>query len=556
MPFIAFPHQYSDLIKLRRILGVIHTLLIQDRQPTDEVLGYDLLASGVIGARRFAHLPLEQQIQAWQRLPSPLQTPRTTARDLRRMFKVFGLLEEFPTNNYALTDRGERIVRCSRDSLTDDEVEVWANALLNLKFYSAADDEHINANFRARPFVIMLHLLAGRDLENRLLAFAMSALSEEASAIRRIETIVEGIASGTVTLDQALATEGISRAQAANLVKILPSIGEQLGLIERRAGISSITDLGRTFLTNAEAEVPLWYRDLPGRGVQRERIAAAIATLAQGDVEEQAFSQVLSNVGYSLSQAVADLGNLGIQVRIANGFISTEPALSFDFIQDVPPEVRHAPAFSTFGDLLGTGIVSLPSVLLTVSGTTLRSSRPRPAIRRRRFRGSRDITDPTSLTRRIGESAIISINMDPLDRARRIELLRERTVQHQQLVALMSELYLSHGLVPREGDFDLVAETSGVAVLHEMKTLTDTNERLQVIQAVGQLFYYEHFIVGPEVGPGIRVEKAVVFDRPPADQAHIDYLATLGIHVYWRTSTVEIDGSPQSVTFLRTLLGI
>jgi len=556
MPFIAFPHQYSDLIKLRRILGVIHTLLLQNRQPTDEVLGYELLSSGLIGARRFAHLPLQQQVQAWQQLPSSLQTPRTTAQDLRRMFKVFGLLEEFPTSSYTLTGRGERIIRCSGDSLTDDEAEVWTNALLNLKFHSAADDVYINANFRVRPFVIMLHLLAGRDVENRLLAFAMSALSEEPSAIRRIEAIVESVASGGLTLDQALASEGISKAQAANLVKILPSMGEQLGLIERRAGISSITDLGRTFLRNAEAQVPLWYRDLPGSGDQRERIAAVITTLSQGDIQEQALSQVLSDIGYPLPQVASDLGGLGIQVNIASGFISTTPGLSFDYIQDVPPEVRHGSVFSSFSELLGTGIVSLPSVLLTTSGTTVSSPRPRPAIRRRRFRGSRDITDPASVARRTGGSAIISINTDPLDRARRIELLRERTDQHQQLVATMSELYLSHGLVPREGDFDLVVETGGVAVLHEMKTLTDTNERLQVMQAVGQLFYYEHFAVGPEIGPGIRIEKAVVFDRPPADQAHVDYLATLGIHVYWRTSTGEIDGSPQSVTFLRTLLGI
>lgn len=556
MPFIAFPHQYSDLIKLRRILGMIYALLSQNRQPTDEVFGYELLSSGLIGARRFAHLPLQQQIQAWQRLPWSLQTPRTTARDLRRMFKVFGLLEEFPANNYALTNRGERIVRCSGDSLTDDETEVWTNALLNLKFHSAADDAHINTNFRTRPFVIMLHLLADRDLENKLLAFAMSALLEESSAIQRIQTIVGSVASGRLTLDQALASEGISKAQAANLVKILPSMGEQLGLIERRAGISSITDLGHMFLTNAKAQVPLWYRDLPGSGVQRERTAAVLTTLAQGDIEQQAFYQVLNNIGYSLPQAVVDLGNLGIQVRIANGFISTTPGLSFDFIQDIPSEVRHGPVFSAFGELLGTGVVSLPSVLLTTSGRTVSSSRPRPAIRRRRFRSSRDITDPTSVARRTGRSAIVSINTDPLDRARRIELLRERTDQHQQLVAIMSELYLSYGLIPREGDFDLLTEIGGVAILHEMKTLTDTNERLQVIQAVGQLFYYEYFVVGPEVGPGIRIEKAVVFDRPPADQAHMDYLASLGIHVYWKTSTGEIDGSPQSVTFLRTLLGI
>jgi len=520
------------------------------------VFGYELLSSRLIRARRFAGLPIAQQVQEWQRLPPSLQTPRTTARDLRRMFRVFGLLEEFPTGNYGLTERGERIVRSSESFLSNDEIEAWTNALINLKFYSAADDPAINAVFRIRPFVLMLDLLEHQSLDKKLLTFSMAASSERPAEIQRIRTIVSEVVSGSKTLDQALQTEGIPRAQAANLVKILPSMGEQLALIERHAGVSSITQRGRLFLANARDQIPIWYRDLPGNATQKKRMAGVLATLAQGAVEEHALSQVLTGIGYSVSQSVVDLNNVGIHVTVVGGFVSATPPISFDLLQDVPAHVRHDPIFGVLGNLLGAGVVLTPATLVTPTGSLSYLPRPRPSIRRRRIRGANQITNPAMLMPRRGASATAPLAIDPLDQARRMELVRERTEQHQRLVASMAELYLARGIIPVEGDFDLLVEVNGVAVLHEMKTLTDTNERLQVMHAVGQLFYYEYFSVPHEVGTSSRIEKAVVFDRVLADQSHIDYLESLGIYIYWRTPEEEINGTPISMVFLRSLLGI
>lgn len=556
MSYIAFPHQYSDLLKLRRILQTISVLLSRGHQPLDDVLGYELLSSGIIGARKFAHLPIAQQIQAWQQLAPSLQTPRTTARDLRRTFKIFGLLEELPTGNFRLTERGERVACASESVLSDEETQVWTNALLNLKFYSAADDPGINAGFRTRPFILMLHLLEHQALENRLLAFAMAANSEDPSEIQRIKAIVDGVTSGGTTLDQALQAEIIPRAQAADLVKILPSMGEQLGLIDRRAGVSSLTDRGRVLLTNARSQAPIWYRDLPEDGTRCERMAAVLATLSQGDVEEQALLQVLVGIGSSLPEVMADLSTVGIQVAIVSGFVSATPAISFDLLQDVPSAIRNGATFGAFSDLLRIGMCSAPTVVLPPTGPLVSTTRPRPVIRRRRFRGSRQITNPATLIPSPGAPVTALPAVDPLERARQIELQRERTEQHQRLVAAMSELYLARGITPIEKDFDLLIETNGIAVLHEMKTLTDTNERLQVMHAVGQLLYYEYFDVPLEIGLGVRLEKAVVFDRALADRAHMDYLESLGIHVFWTTSAGEIDGTPSGIAFLRNLLSL
>jgi len=154
----------------------------------------------------------------------------------------------------------------------------------------------------------------------------------------------------------------------------------------------------------------------------------------------------------------------------------------------------------------------------------------------------------------------IAENPDPQEKSMRQELLKERTDLHQEVVKSLAKLYLERKIRPKRDDFDLFVEKNGRAILHEIKTIGPEDrrdERLQIINAVGKLLYYEHFnIPGTLERSGSPVEKFVVFDREPLDQDHVAFLRSIGLHVLWVGRGDLIEGHPESVAELHRFLGI
>src|SRR6266571_6861210 len=178
MPYVVFPHQVNDLIKLRTALRIASDLLDSDRRIDDESLGYTLFLKGVIKARNPTGNSLQTQLEEIKLKRKEDQSPLTIARDLRRLFVLFGLIKK-KNGSFSITERGEQIATTSKASpLTIEEKSAWLEGLIELVL---PDDKP-----RFRPLLIILQVLASAPVESRLLAFTLTAKDESKEELERI----------------------------------------------------------------------------------------------------------------------------------------------------------------------------------------------------------------------------------------------------------------------------------------------------------------------------------------------------------------------------------
>jgi ribosomal protein S19E (S16A) len=249
MPFVAFPHQFNDLIKLRQILQTTDALLKSGKEIDDESLGYTLFLKGLIKQRKPSSIPLSEQLDTIKRKPKSDQSPLTIARDIRRLFLLLGLIQR-KNGKFQITERGRKIADTPPNSqMSIDEKKVWFEGLQNLVLRQSG------ASTTFRPLRVMLEMLADKPIETRLLTFAFTAMNESYGEIQRIKDIVDRISTRKTQFSVETASAEISESNARNSVKILPALAEFLGLIRRSGGVASLTPYGRTLLDRQVRQV-------------------------------------------------------------------------------------------------------------------------------------------------------------------------------------------------------------------------------------------------------------------------------------------------------------
>ncbi|MEM9511627.1 MAG: hypothetical protein AAF978_02925 [Cyanobacteria bacterium P01_E01_bin.48] len=143
---------------------------------------------------------------------------------------------------------------------------------------------------------------------------------------------------------------------------------------------------------------------------------------------------------------------------------------------------------------------------------------------------------------------------DPLTAERRRRRQLERTPAHDELLRQFRRWLRLAGLEVREDSeyFDLLAIRDGVVLLAEVKLLYSQDMGENIRELVGQLLYYERFVLAPWVEQGYEVLKAAVVDRPPLGE-YIEFFSDLDIATFWLTENGEIDGDEDSLRLLRQL---
>ena len=271
MPFVAFPHQFNDPVKLRQLLQTVRRVLDEGRHLTDENLGYRLFLNGQIATRQPSDLPLQQQLEIIKRKDKENQSPLTTARDLKRTFLLLGFIEREYDDVYHLTDRGVRIASvASNVPFTVEEKKAWLEALEELVLHQEGDAR------RFHPLRVILELLSDEPIDTRLLVFAFTVYDDSDNEIERVKLTTLNISSGARSFQQELEPNGISEPTARDSVKILPAWAEMLDLISRNrsTGVTSITAYGRTILDK------MTRRRMPRRVVRTARTAPTSVTLS------------------------------------------------------------------------------------------------------------------------------------------------------------------------------------------------------------------------------------------------------------------------------------
>jgi len=236
--FVQFPHQINDPLKLRRVLQISDDLLKSGKRIDDASLGYTLFRKRVIRARSGSGTLAEQLKQIQLRAESD-QAPLTIARDIRRLFLLFGFLRD-SNGEFTITQRGRQIADARISKLSKEEKQAWLDGLLDLLLPEAEPRFH--------PVKIMLAILAEKSIETRILTFAFTAADDSSNEIQRIKDVASRATTSKAAFEKELASSGITAPSARNSVKIIPAIMEHVGLITRRAGDASLTPLGRTIL--------------------------------------------------------------------------------------------------------------------------------------------------------------------------------------------------------------------------------------------------------------------------------------------------------------------
>lgn len=235
-----FPHQINQIPKVRGALEVAVQLLGQGRDIGDDgVLGYSVTR---IGIYNFRNLPapseneLESAIQREQGKPLSDQGPRTFARDLRRTLVLLGFLELNVTGEWRITQSGQRIVVLP-DPPDPEAISLWVNAMIDLSLPESAEEGGI-----IHPVYSMLRMVARTPgIEKRWLGFTLDMVDDSDAELNRVLALQAG------SFEEALQVVGASKYMAANAVKILPSLMEQLGLMSIQGGVCTLTPSGMAF---------------------------------------------------------------------------------------------------------------------------------------------------------------------------------------------------------------------------------------------------------------------------------------------------------------------
>jgi hypothetical protein len=243
-----FPHQWSDIQKLRGALEVIDALLRAGLDVGDnEVLGYELANRGVYefrGLNSPTAAQLQQRIAAERLKESGDQGPRTAAREARRTLRDLGFLEPGP--GWSLTPIGQRLLASTPNS--QGEHAIWQWALMDLTVSDAGGTSHAGQ--------ILLRLVSeyGPHLGPRRkgMELALEARDDTESEFRQIAAFLQ------LDFDERLSALGITEYKADNAVKIIPAIAEQAGLIEvdANSGDWVLTPVGESALYLAGIQAP------------------------------------------------------------------------------------------------------------------------------------------------------------------------------------------------------------------------------------------------------------------------------------------------------------
>lgn len=206
-----FPHQYARLDKLTDALRVAASVIdIGDNLDDDAEFGEALARAGLYTDRTGGNV--EQMLRRERQKPASSQGTRTAAREIRRTLQVCGFL--LLESEWRVTARGREVLGATGDAVLH---ALWRDAMLALALVDAGGAV-------SHPYRILLRLVSDNPgIESRKLLLALEARDDSAAEYRRVSRLAD---MKFDTIRQKLA---ISEANAANAVKILPSIAVQVG---------------------------------------------------------------------------------------------------------------------------------------------------------------------------------------------------------------------------------------------------------------------------------------------------------------------------------------
>ncbi len=274
-----FPHQFNDLEKLFKALAVAKHLIDNGLALTDENFG-EQLTRNKIYTYRDKKLSIDDFLAREQEKPAANRGYLTVSRDIRRFFELLGFITVFPDKKAKLSSAAKQLLRTESAELRK---ELWRNAMLQLGLEGT--DGEISHPYRI--LLKLVHKFPGIDTPKLMLALEAENDSEE--EFERICNLAQ------LSVEEIVREIGTSEAMAANAVKILPGIADQLDDIDRIA--SKAYPVGDIVVTEDEISTEKKY-DIP----TKER--ATFREVGVDDIAKDPTLKVISSVSIDLSDAI------------------------------------------------------------------------------------------------------------------------------------------------------------------------------------------------------------------------------------------------------------
>lgn len=165
---------------------------------------------------------IEDLLRRERQKPVSNQGTRTAAREMRRMLSLCGYLVQ-DGDALRISERGQDLL--STDSPMVRKT-LWRAAMLAL---ALPDEQGVTSH----PYRILLRLVSDNPgIEVRKLLLALEARDDSAAEYRRVSRLAE------MDFDALIAAVPTTRPNAANAVKILPSIAVQVGDIRKEGNLA------------------------------------------------------------------------------------------------------------------------------------------------------------------------------------------------------------------------------------------------------------------------------------------------------------------------------
>jgi len=216
-----FPHQFNDINKLINALQIASKLIDNNIQLTDENFGEQLTREGIY-TYTDKTLSVDQYLKNEKQKPKSNRGYLTVSRDIRRFLELLDFIVVLDAEkNSRLTVKGRHILKTTSDSATK---ELLKNALMQLGL-EGTDGEI------SHPYRILLKIInTFPGIETKKLMLALEAENDSEEEFDRISVLIN------LNIDEIIKETGTSTSMAANAVKILPGLAEQLNDIQRISG--------------------------------------------------------------------------------------------------------------------------------------------------------------------------------------------------------------------------------------------------------------------------------------------------------------------------------
>lgn len=227
----GFPNQVAQLPKLALGMRDIVRLTSDGlNAKNDGVLGEALVRSGVAGRGHSKNqIAVDEYLQQQRRRPLGNQSFRTTARGLRQLFELLGLIT-YNDGRLEPTDLGRQAANFAARPLSQDQIDFWRRVIAGIS-HDGGDGE------TSHPYQVLLRLVGQYPgITRAKCALALEAKNDSQEELDRIVRLANR------TEDEIRQAIRVTKANWDNAKKVLPAFAEQLGDVIKLGDTYTLAD--------------------------------------------------------------------------------------------------------------------------------------------------------------------------------------------------------------------------------------------------------------------------------------------------------------------------